>query len=123
MMNVFAPSEVRWTGSISQWFVSAGLPQYTPAKLFHLSVFAGWTFLLGGALSNGYRKPLSRKHWQICLYSLIGFVGIPEGLQCLNPNRHFAWMDVGINLLGGLSGLGFRYYFCRLQWINTDFSC
>ena len=107
-MDVFNPSQSRVAGSIAQFFMKLGLPGYTPAKIFHWGVFLVWSPLLAGALEGGYRQRLSAKNLRTCIYGLLIFAATPEVLQYLNPARTPALLDVGINLLGGGTGLVLR---------------
>lgn len=112
-MDITRPSESQWVGTLQKFFVRHGLPEYTPAKLYHCGSFALWSVLLAGALARGYARNLSRTQVTVALLALAGFAGIPELLQNLNPARTPSWFDVGINLTGGLLGLALQTLVAR----------
>ena len=112
-MDVARPSESPWVKSIGKLFAGYGLPEWTPAKLYHFGSFALWTLLLSGALARGYRSALNAKQIALCLLSLVAFAAIPEGLQHFNSARTPAWFDVALNFTGGLMGLAFQSIVAR----------
>jgi hypothetical protein len=113
-MDILKPSEHALYGVITRFFLSLGLPAYVPQKLYHCGVFFVWSFLLAGALVGDYWRALPPQRLRTCVYSLIAFVAIPEGLQYFNPARSPALLDVGLNLFGGALGLCFRCAASRL---------
>jgi hypothetical protein len=100
------------TSGTAGWVISLclrwRLPTQTPAIAFHFAAFAVWSFLLCGALASGYLRPLSRGRWFAALGVLAALAVITEVLQGLTPNRVVDPLDAGLNILGTLTGMGFR---------------
>ncbi len=112
-MDIVRPAESQWVGKLQKLFVHYGLPEWTPAKLYHAGSFALWTVLLSGALACGYLRKLSRSQSYGVIAALLLFAGIPELLQHLNPARTPSWFDVGVNITGGLIGVGMQALVAR----------
>ena len=104
-MDIARPADSQFIGSIGKAFVRVGLPEWTPAKIYHFCAFTLWAVLLAGALSHGYRRVLLLRHTLVCVLGLMAFAAIPEWLQQFNSARHPSWFDVGVNFSGGLIGL------------------
>ena len=112
-MDVSRPSESPWVHNLSKWFGHHGMPEYTPAKLYHCGSFFLWVILLAGALAGAYWMPLSPKVLRGTILALIVFASTTEALQSLNSVRTPSLIDVGINVAGGSLGLLFQAFAAR----------
>jgi len=115
-MDVARPSESTWVHSISHWFDRHGMPEYTPAKLYHCGSYFLWVILLIGVLARGYWMVLSPSAFRNTVIALTLFAMSTEGLQNFNPARGPSWVDVAINVTGGAFGLLFQSFVARRTW-------
>ena len=86
-----------------------------PAKLFHFGSFALWAFLLGSALAGNCLQAVTKRAYLVFALAALIFVWLPEVLQTLNPDRHPAWLDVGINFAGALLGAAAQFLLVRFS--------
>ena len=96
------PTQSESGGWVKNLLETLSLPQIFVAKSFHFTAYAFWAWLLLGLCAGGYLRPIERRWLGICFMMLAAMACLQEGLQFLNPTRHPALMDVGINILGGL---------------------
>jgi hypothetical protein len=114
-MDIARPSESAWVGTIQHWFRQQGLPEYTPAKLYHCGSFFIWIILLAGTLARGYWVVLPLVVLAQSCVSLAIFASTTEVLQLFNQARHASIVDVLINISGGALGLLFQWIVARSQ--------
>lgn len=119
-MDVFRPNDVQMVGVISRWFAAHGMPQYTPAKLFHIGVYFVWAVLFAGATGDGYLQVLSDRASYRCLLAVSIFSAVPEALQHFNPARTASFFDYTVNLFGSYLGLLCQFTYSR--WRNDSVS-
>ena len=86
-----------WTG-----FLRDSLGRFVSIQQIHLLQYAG----LGGLASMYVRAgPRTAGTWGLCVGLLVGLSLCDESIQWLLPNRYFDWLDVGLNIAGGLGGM------------------
>ncbi len=107
------PTATAAGGRLAALLAALGIPEVVGAKAFHFAAYALWMWLLTGLLAAGYRRPLAPRTALVCVALLLGMSATQEALQYINPTRHPALFDFGVNMAGGLACLGARPWMAR----------
>ena len=95
------------------WFDGLFEPEWLHI-VSHLILFSGLVVLVVYA----FRMPLNRRTVAAVLMVILGVGMVQEGLQLLFKQRPFGWTEVfdfGVDLLGGMLGLGLVWLASRLR--------
>jgi hypothetical protein len=115
LLIAFNPADSSLVALAGSWSQMMGLKPGALMKVGHVFGFFLLVVLWCGALSGGYREPLPQKARVWLPLGILLLAAATEALQGLNPVRHPAWLDVGFNAMGALTGLCARHLLVRRE--------